>query len=595
MRLFRTMLSIAVVVAVCFNITGCGKRDDSSAKDFSSLSDKAATRLIRALVDEGVLDDRSASAARVQRVTSASEVQGVSLEWNLRIVGAPEWLFDQKALSVVVETVARRAPAKIMEELYWPGGVTYRFGFISKDLGKYASVIEIMRVDIPLMNAVAAQSGADFPEWLSQAGGQQYLVEPPIESSDGGWLQGVTGERVDSPGLEPVPEPVVEPIGYDQSEARPASAENRQAAEALPPAGPTGARLAIIIDDLGSGARGTEELFKVNAPLTVSVLPYGRHAAREAQIAIEKGFAVLMHQPMEPLDSGKRPGAGAITMGMNEAQIKQVISDNLKAVPGAMGVNNHMGSRVTQDARSVEAILREVNGRGLFFVDSRTSSSSVVAKVAGSIGTSVLENGRFLDGVDDEEYVVAQLRTVARVALSKGHAVAIGHVRPATVRAIQRMIPELNDAGVTLVTVDTLAQPVPMALRKPAKAQPKEAAAPVSVPVPSPVPSAPVAGSTVPGLQRAPGSPTVLEPSPQQDTAPQHDTAQGAVSNETPNAAEPAAPSAGIDPGAAPAPDTPGATGTPAESDPSVVESGSTAGSEPEPASEGASSSGESD
>lgn len=251
-------------------------------------------------------------------------------------------------------------------------------------------------------------------------------------------------------------EPVLSPgKAYDRVEVTPVPVET--VAIGLQPGSLAGARLAIIIDDLGGGVAGTSELMQVRAPLTVAIMPGGRHAESEALAAADSGFAVILHQPMEALDSSKDPGPGAITAEMPETEIRTTIEDNLTRVPGAIGVNNHMGSKVTEDSVVVEIVLSEVFSRGLIFIDSRTSSKSVVAQVAAAMGASVLENSTFLDGVNTEDYVIEQIRSAAKKAHSRGSAVAIGHVRPATVRALQRMLPELDASGLTLVTVDKLA------------------------------------------------------------------------------------------------------------------------------------------
>ena len=115
-----------------------------------------------------------------------------------------------------------------------------------------------------------------------------------------------------------------------------------------------------------------------------------------------------------------------------------------------------MGSRVTEDRAAMVTIMSEVFSRGLFFFDSRTTPNSAAPRVAREMGAPLLENARFLDHIADETYVVDQIRAAARIALSRGSAAVIGHVRPTTVRALASMIPELAAAGVQLVRLDEL-------------------------------------------------------------------------------------------------------------------------------------------
>ena len=136
---------------------------------------------------------------------------------------------------------------------------------------------------------------------------------------------------------------------------------------------------------------------------------------------------------------------------MSQEEIRRVLAANLAAVPYVIGVSNHMGSKVTENRDAMNTIMDVVFSRGLFFFDSRTTPDSAAPRVARDMGAPLLENARFLDHIADETYVVDQIRAAARIALSRGSAAVIGHVRPTTVRALARMIPELEAAGVQLV------------------------------------------------------------------------------------------------------------------------------------------------
>lgn len=215
--------------------------------------------------------------------------------------------------------------------------------------------------------------------------------------------------------------------------------------------------VAIVIDDMGYGRAGTEEIFGIDVPITVAIMPYGPHAAEESVRAREKGAAVILHQPMEPMSEATDPGPGKITVDMDEAAIRQVLADNLSRVPGAIGVNNHMGSKATSDRRVMEAVIDEVASRGLFFLDSRTIASSVAAEVAAEKGLPPISNQVFLDNQDDVEYIKERLKLLLQVAVENGTAVGIGHVRPNTAAAIEEMIPAFEAAGIEFVTLDRVA------------------------------------------------------------------------------------------------------------------------------------------
>ena len=216
-------------------------------------------------------------------------------------------------------------------------------------------------------------------------------------------------------------------------------------------------RLAIVIDDLGEGLASTKELFKLSEyPLTVAVMPRVSNSAKEAIEAAEKGFCVIMHQPMQPISAAAGLGGGAITTDMSDEEILAVMRANFDIMPNVVGINNHMGSKVTSDYRTMKVILEEIQRRGLFFFDSMTTGSSVVTKVAESLGMKILINVKFLDHENTEEYVTEAIMDAVNMAEQRGYAVVIGHTRKATISALTKILPQLVEMGVELVTLEDL-------------------------------------------------------------------------------------------------------------------------------------------
>ena len=98
---------------------------------------------------------------------------------------------------------------------------------------------------------------------------------------------------------------------------------------------------------------------------------------------MKMGYEVLLHLPMEPMEyPDRKPGRGTVMTSMSTSRIRQVVEDNLRAVPFASGVNNHMGSRATQNAWLMRQVLQICKSHGLFFIDSRTTENSVAYRVA---------------------------------------------------------------------------------------------------------------------------------------------------------------------------------------------------------------------
>ena len=74
-------------------------------------------------------------------------------------------------------------------------------------------------------------------------------------------------------------------------------------------------------------------------------------------------------------------------------------------MPGAVGVNNHMGSAATADPRVMRAVARVLARRGLFFVDSRTTTATVAERVVREEGVLSVSRRVFLDDVATDDAV----------------------------------------------------------------------------------------------------------------------------------------------------------------------------------------------
>lgn len=217
------------------------------------------------------------------------------------------------------------------------------------------------------------------------------------------------------------------------------------------------AKMAFIIDDLGFNRPGTEQLLSLDRQMTVAVLPFRPYSTREAKKFKEAGHQVLLHAPMEPVSSQVSPGEGAIYTDMSRAEIRaQLEKDIADLGVKIVGVNNHMGSKVTADKRVMKVVLGYLQEQDMFFIDSSTAPRSAIPVVAREAGEPYALNYLFIDNVDRKVDVKQQIKKLARVALRKGELITIGHVRPNTVQGIKEMIPKLEEMGIQLVYASEL-------------------------------------------------------------------------------------------------------------------------------------------
>jgi polysaccharide deacetylase 2 family uncharacterized protein YibQ len=216
-------------------------------------------------------------------------------------------------------------------------------------------------------------------------------------------------------------------------------------------------RAAIVIDDLGQNLAHLEQLAGLNIPLSIAVIPGLPASARTASEASRRGIEMLLHQPMEPREEGgKNPGAGVLLTSMTTENLRAQVRANLAAVPGAVGVNNHMGSRFTEDAAGLGALMAEIKEHELFWLDSRTTPGTRGVEVAQAAGVPTLERDIFLDAEVNVDFIRRQVRKLIEAARASGAAVGIGHPHPETIAVLRELRAELLASGVTLVPVSTL-------------------------------------------------------------------------------------------------------------------------------------------
>ncbi len=158
-------------------------------------------------------------------------------------------------------------------------------------------------------------------------------------------------------------------------------------------------QIALIIDDVGYDMKALRRLLALPFPLTVSILPDAPYAKQTAQAAFQHGVPVMLHMPMQtsnPKYTNKMEDF-YLYSAMSKSVFTQVFEDALAKVPHAIGVNNHMGSALTADKRSMQWLMELCAKHGLFFIDSRTSSASVAAKTAEKQGIAWNSRDIFLD------------------------------------------------------------------------------------------------------------------------------------------------------------------------------------------------------
>ena len=284
--------------------------------------------------------------------------------------------------------------------------------------------------------------------------------------------------------VEPAPPPHAKPLGEEakvatQATAKPpapAPAPAAQVATIAPPPVNAGADaawlknavafsvpqgkpvIAVVLDDVGVARNHAELAIDLPGVITLSFMTYADGVADMAARARAKGHELLLHVPMEPLGHEIDAGPHVLTVGASESDLLQRLTWGLDRFPGYIGINNHMGSRFTQDERGMSVVLAELKRRNLLFLDSRTIGNTVGDKLATRMGVAHVMRDVFLDNEMDQAAVIKQLMQAERIAASKGQAIAIGHPHPATIAAIRAWMPKAQARGFVIVPLSAVAK-----------------------------------------------------------------------------------------------------------------------------------------
>ncbi len=216
--------------------------------------------------------------------------------------------------------------------------------------------------------------------------------------------------------------------------------------------------ISILIDDLGYKFKEDTRALALPGPVAYAILPHGPHTEKISQLAFKKGKDILLHLPMqaEVMDKNEFLGPGALTLNMTRKDFLKTLNINIHAVPNLIGINNHMGSLLTQHPGHMQWLMDSMKKNGQFYVDSLTSDNSVAARLAKENNVPYLTRDIFLDHKQGSKNVRAQFKELIKTAKRNGSALGIGHPHASTIQVLSELLQDVEQYGVKLVSIKSL-------------------------------------------------------------------------------------------------------------------------------------------
>ncbi len=199
----------------------------------------------------------------------------------------------------------------------------------------------------------------------------------------------------------------------------------------------------IIMDDLGNNRAAGMRALSLHGSLTYGILPNTPSAEVLARHAHASGKEVIVHAPMASVHR-LNPGPGALSDQLGHSEFLTTVRGNIRAIPHARGLNNHMGSALTPIPEFMGLLMAVVAENDFYFIDSRTTAATVAASIAEHFQVKHLSRDIFIDHDPDIAAIDTAFKRLLTLARRNGIAVGTAHPYPATLKYLEAVLPKLQ-------------------------------------------------------------------------------------------------------------------------------------------------------
>ena len=226
------------------------------------------------------------------------------------------------------------------------------------------------------------------------------------------------------------------------------------------PGGKSVGTIAVVIDDWGYNRTHCKQIEELPQPAGIAILPHLPYSREVIDCTKAAGQTPMLHLPLEPFNHKDMFDAGyVLTTTMGASEIRRTLLKILGEMQGVVGVNNHTGSKGSEDEALMTIVLAELKRRGLFFVDSVTSQRTAGGRVAQKLRMHIAKRDVFLDNRNEREAIEAQFADAVKICRENGFVLVIGHDRALSLQIISEQMKKLSAEGFRFVSpVDYIKQ-----------------------------------------------------------------------------------------------------------------------------------------
>ncbi len=222
---------------------------------------------------------------------------------------------------------------------------------------------------------------------------------------------------------------------------------------------PDAPRIAIVVGGLGVSGNVTEDaLTKLPGAVTLAFVPYGGDLDNLSARARAADHEVLLQAPMEPFDyPDNDPGPQTLLTTLTPDQNVDRLQWLMARMQGYVGIASFMGARFTASDAALSPVLREVNKRGLIYVDDGASPRSIASQAAGALGLSFAKTDIVLDTNPAPAEIAKALARLELAAKQRGSAIGYAKGTTASIAKIAEWAKAAQARGFTLVPISVVA------------------------------------------------------------------------------------------------------------------------------------------